>query len=140
MKKTKELTIHEQDYIRKNRLKISIADMSKKLGITEYRAQKFMKANGLRVDKETILKIKAAKWKGSKRKEKPWNWGIDENNKNMNTMTFLQYHLQLDGFNYYRKGERVCRFELWANRIKIEDVQAGKFGIERRERPKYRAL
>ena len=54
----------------------------------------------------------------------------------MNRTTFLEYHSELDGYNYYLKGQRIYRFELWVRGIRPQDIFARRTKITFKERPK----
>ena len=56
----------------------------------------------------------------------------------MKKQTFLEYSLQLDGYDYYINGSRVYRFELYASKIPAKKVLNGQVkGLKIQERPKY---
>lgn len=59
-----------EKYIRENRLKESMLDMSKKLNVSYNKVRDYMIANGLTLTKHQINKVKTIK----RSKPKRWDW------------------------------------------------------------------
>jgi hypothetical protein len=73
------MTAAHEDYIKENRLKQSMLDMSYSLGISYNKVRNYMIENDLQVPKLQTYKIRAAKTSSRKKKKgsndsRPWNW------------------------------------------------------------------
>jgi len=63
-----------ENYIKENRLKKSMLDMSIVLGISYNKVRNYMVENNLMISKELVLKIRSSRNKEIANQEKPWNW------------------------------------------------------------------
>jgi phage antirepressor YoqD-like protein len=57
------MTKQDQEYIKENRLKLSMLDMAAHLDISYNRVRNFMIENNLQVDKATVIAIRSKKIK-----------------------------------------------------------------------------
>lgn len=55
-------------------------------------------------------------------------------------MNFLEYHGKLQGYNYFKKGKSVYRFELFAKKIPIGKIFSGEAGITFEKRVREKAI
>jgi len=44
-------------------------------------------------------------------------------------MTYLEFHTQLKGFDFYQKSKRVYRFQLYLKNLKPINILEGKYNI-----------
>jgi len=61
-------------FIRENRKKLSMLDLSKSLGISYTKVRNYMIAENLMLSKNEWVSIRSAKVIGKPRIKKPWNW------------------------------------------------------------------
>lgn len=64
------MNIEAEQYIRENRLKESMLDMSKNINVSYNKVRDYMIANGLTLTKHQINKVKKIK----RSKPKRWDW------------------------------------------------------------------
>lgn len=92
MKKA-ELSQTEIDYIKENRLNMSMNQMSANLKVSFYKVSNYMKKNNLMVDKETVQEIRTKNYvigKKAKIYDKKEDWIFDFWNKNINPITMFR--------------------------------------------------
>ena len=88
------MTSEQKDFIIKNRLKLSVPKIVKATGVSTHHVRKFLKENGLELNKEQKRHIRSlAQYeylKNKPNKSKVRKWYADPWNRGLNTITMLR--------------------------------------------------